>query len=132
MSACTRLTRSLSDFAKIVDAFDAKGVSFVSVTQQFNTTTSMGRLTLNMLLSFAQFEREVTGERIRDKIAASKQKGMWMGGPLPLGYAVKDRKLVIVRDEAEIVRGMFRRYLELRSVHLLQKELEQRLSLIHI
>ena len=86
-----RLTRSLSDFAKIVDAFDAKGVSFVSVTQQFNTTTSMGRLTLNMLLSFAQFEREVTGERIRDKIAASKQKGMWMGGVVPLGYDVADR-----------------------------------------
>ena len=90
-----RLTRSLSDFAKIVEAFDAKGVSFVSVTQQFNTTTSMGRLTLNMLLSFAQFEREVTGERIRDKIAASKQKGMWMGGLPPLGYDVEDRKLVV-------------------------------------
>ena len=90
-----RLTRSLSDFAKIVDVFDANGASFVSVTQQFNTTTSMGRLTLNMLLSFAQFEREVTGERIRDKIAASKRKGMWMGGNVPLGYDVQDRKLVI-------------------------------------
>lgn len=88
-----RLTRSLSDFAKIVEALDARGVSFVSVTQQFNTTSSMGRLTLNVLLSFAQFEREVTGERIRDKIAASKKKGMWMGGRLPLGYDLKDRKL---------------------------------------
>src|ERR1700688_490089 len=87
-----RLTRSLADFAKIVEIFDAKGVSFVSVTQQFNTTTSMGRLTLNVLLSFAQFEREVTGERIRDKIAASKKKGMWMGGVPPLGYAMRDRK----------------------------------------
>ena len=90
-----RLTRSLSDFAKIVEVFDKNGVSFVSVTQQFNTTTSMGRLTLNILLSFAQFEREVTGERIRDKIAASKKKGMWMGGQPPLGYDVKDRKLVV-------------------------------------
>ena len=86
-----RLTRSLADFAKMVEAFDARGVSFVSVTQQFNTTTSMGRLTLNVLLSFAQFEREVTGERIRDKIAASKRKGMWMGGMVPLGYDIKDR-----------------------------------------
>src|SRR5947199_1252941 len=91
-----RLTRSLADFAKIVEVFDEKGVSFVSVTQQFNTTTSMGRLTLNVLLSFAQFEREVTGERIRDKIAASKKKGIWMGGVPPLGYAVRDRKLIIV------------------------------------
>jgi site-specific DNA recombinase len=91
-----RLTRSLADFAKIVEIFDARGVSFVSVTQQFNTTTSMGRLTLNVLLSFAQFEREVTGERIRDKIAASKKKGMWMGGVPPLGYAAKDRKLVVI------------------------------------
>src|SRR5438552_10209676 len=90
-----RLTRSLADFAKIVEIFDAKGVSFVSVTQQFNTTTSMGRLTLNVLLSFAQFEREVAGERVRDKIAASKKKGMWMGGMPPLGYAVQDRKLVV-------------------------------------
>ncbi|WP_206020800.1 recombinase family protein [Roseococcus sp. SYP-B2431] len=99
-----RLTRSLSDFAKIVDVLDGHGASFVSVTQQFNTTTSMGRLTLNMLLSFAQFEREVTGERIRDKIAASKRKGMWMGGSVPLGYEVKDRKLVVHPAEAERVR----------------------------
>ncbi|MBU1210331.1 MAG: recombinase family protein [Alphaproteobacteria bacterium] len=118
-----RLTRSLSDFAKIVDAFDAKGVSFVSVTQQFNTTTSMGRLTLNMLLSFAQFEREVTGERIRDKIAASKQKGMWMGGNPPLGYDVADRKLVVNATEAETVRHIFRRYVALKSVLALQHEL---------
>ena len=89
----TDLTRSLADFAKMVEVFDARGVSFVAVTQQFNTTTSMGRLTLNVLLSFAQFEREVTGERIRDKIAASKQKGMWMGGLVPLGYDVRDRRL---------------------------------------
>ncbi len=119
-----RLTRSLSDFAKIVDAFDAKGVSFVSVTQQFNTTTSMGRLTLNMLLSFAQFEREVTGERIRDKIAASKQKGMWMGGLPPLGYDVADRKLVVNSGEAETVRHIFCRYIALRSVHALKLELD--------
>src|SRR5213080_3261035 len=99
-----RLTRSLADFAKIVEIFDAKGVSFVSVTQQFNTTTSMGRLTLNVLLSFAQFEREVTGERIRDKIAASKKKGMWMGGLPPLGYRAHDHKLIVVDSEAEIVR----------------------------
>ena len=118
-----RLTRSLADFAKIVDAFDAKGVSFVSVTQQFNTTTSMGRLTLNMLLSFAQFEREVTGERIRDKIAASKQKGMWMGGRPPLGYDVQDRKLVVNELEAERVRYIFRRYAELKSVLTLKEEL---------
>jgi len=119
-----RLTRSLSDFAKIVDAFDAKGVSFVSVTQQFNTTTSMGRLTLNMLLSFAQFEREVTGERIRDKIAASKQKGMWMGGVVPLGYDVADRKLVVNAAEADTVRHIFRRYAALKSVNALKDELE--------
>ncbi|PPD31358.1 MAG: recombinase family protein [Hyphomicrobium sp.] len=120
-----RLTRSLNDFAKIVDAFDAKGVSFVSVTQQFNTTTSMGRLTLNMLLSFAQFEREVTGERIRDKIAASKQKGMWMGGMLPLGYDVQDRKLVVNQSEAETVRHIFRRYAELKSVLALKEDLDE-------
>ena len=96
-----RLTRSLSDFAKIVEIFDANAVSFVSVTQAFNTTTSMGRLTLNVLLSFAQFEREVTGERIRDKIAASKKKGLWMGGLPSLGYEVKDRKLIVVEKEAE-------------------------------
>lgn len=119
-----RLTRSLADFAKIVDAFDAKNVSFVSVTQQFNTTTSMGRLTLNMLLSFAQFEREVTGERIRDKIAASKAKGMWMGGMTPLGYDAKDRKLVINSEEAETVRHIFRRYAALKSVRALKEGLD--------
>jgi site-specific DNA recombinase len=119
-----RLTRSLADFAKIVEIFDAKGVSFVSVTQQFNTTTSMGRLTLNVLLSFAQFEREVTGERIRDKIAASKKKGIWMGGVPPLGYRVRDRKLIVVEPEAETVRHIFRRYAALGSVRLLQRELE--------
>jgi DNA invertase Pin-like site-specific DNA recombinase len=119
-----RLTRSLRDFAKIVDAFDANNVSFVSVTQQFNTTTSMGRLTLNMLLSFAQFEREVTGERIRDKIAASKQKGMWMGGLVPLGYDVADRKLVVNASEADTVRHIYHRYTALKSVHLLKLELD--------
>ena len=111
-----RLTRSLADFAKIVERLDARQASFVSVTQAFNTTTSMGRLTLNVLLSFAQFEREVTGERIRDKIAASKKKGMWMGGPVPLGYQVIERKLVAVPEEAERVRMIMRRYLEVRSV----------------
>ncbi len=119
-----RLSRSLTDFAKIVDVFDANGVSFVSVTQQFNTTSSMGRLTLNMLLSFAQFEREVTGERIRDKIAASKKKGMWMGGTPPLGYDVRDRKLVVNEPEAETVRHIYRRYAELGSVRLLKHELD--------
>jgi site-specific DNA recombinase len=119
-----RLTRSLADFAKIVEILDARSASFVSVTQQFNTTTSMGRLTLNVLLSFAQFEREVIGERIRDKIAASKKKGMWMGGVPPLGYRVQDRKLVIVDGEAETVRAIFRRYAELGSVRLLKAELE--------
>lgn len=118
-----RLTRSLSDFAKIVDSFDRNGVSFVSVTQQFNTTSSMGRLTLNMLLSFAQFEREVTGERIRDKIAASKKKGMWMGGTVPLGYEVKDRKLEINKPEAERVREIFETYLTIGSVATLRHEL---------
>jgi DNA invertase Pin-like site-specific DNA recombinase len=111
-----RLTRSLSDFAKLVEQLDAKNVSFVSVTQAFNTTTSMGRLTLNVLLSFAQFEREVTGERIRDKIAASKKKGMWMGGMVPLGYDVVDRKLEVNEPEAEQVRTIYRRYLELGGV----------------
>ncbi len=111
-----RLTRSLADFAKIVERLDAKQASFVSVTQAFNTTTSMGRLTLNVLLSFAQFEREVTGERIRDKIAASKKKGIWMGGPVPLGYQVIERKLVPVPEEAERVRTIMRRYLEIRNV----------------
>src|SRR5947209_5348806 len=118
-----RLTRSLADFAKIVEILDTRGASFVSVTQQFNTTTSMGRLTLNVLLSFAQFEREVIGERIRDKIAASKRKGMWMGGVPPLGYRVQDRKLVIIDSEAEIVRSIFRRYAELGSVRSLKDEL---------
>jgi site-specific DNA recombinase len=121
-----RLTRSLTDFAKIVEILDARGASFVSVTQQFNTTTSIGRLTLNILLSFAQFEREVIGERIRDKIAASKKRGMWMGGVPPLGYRVRDRKLVIVDSEAEIVRTIFRRYAELGSVRLLKEELQAR------
>ena len=121
-----RLTRSLADFAKIVEILDARGASFVSVTQQFNTTTSMGRLTLNVLLSFAQFEREVIGERIRDKIAASKKKGMWMGGVPPLGYQAQDRKLIIVDSEAEIVRLIFRRYAELGSVRLLKDELDAR------
>jgi DNA invertase Pin-like site-specific DNA recombinase len=111
-----RLTRSLADFAKIVERLDAKEASFVSVTQAFNTTTSMGRLTLNVLLSFAQFEREVTGERIRDKIAASKKKGLWMGGPVPLGYQVVDRKLMPVPEEAQRVQAIMRRYLEVRSV----------------
>ena len=120
-----RLTRSLADFAKIVDVLDAHDASFVSVTQQFNTTTSMGRLTLNMLLSFAQFEREIAGERIRDKIAASKAKGMWMGGNVPLGYDVKDRKLVVNAAEASSVRSIFRRYAELGSVTLLKAELER-------
>ena len=115
-----RLTRSLADFAKLVELFDAHGVSFVSVTQQFNTTTSMGRLTLNVLLSFAQFEREVTSERIRDKIGASKRKGLWVGGVVPLGYQAKDRKITIVAAEAKTVRHIFRRYLELGSLnHLL-------------
>lgn len=105
-----RLTRSLVDFAKIVEALDARGVSFVSVTQQFNTTTSMGRLTLNVLLSFAQFEREVTGERIRDKIAASKKKGMWMGGPVPLGYDLQERKLIPNPKESALVGNIFDLY----------------------
>lgn len=121
-----RLTRSLADFAKIVEILDAKGASFVSVTQAFNTTTSMGRLTLNVLLSFAQFEREVTGERIRDKIAASKRKGMWMGGTVPHGYYVKDRKLLIEPTEAEDVRYIFTRYLELKSILKLADDLAAR------
>src|SRR5438552_2488090 len=118
-----RLTRALSDFAKLVEVFDRRGVSFVSVTQQFNTTTSMGRLTLNVLLSFAQFEREVTGERIRDKIAASKKKGLWMGGMPPLGYDVKNRKLVVNDAEARVVVDIYRRYLVLKSVRALKDEL---------
>jgi DNA invertase Pin-like site-specific DNA recombinase len=119
-----RLTRSLADFAKLVELFDAHNVSFVSVTQSFNTTTSMGRLTLNVLLSFAQFEREVTGERIRDKIAASKKKGMWMGGVVPLGYRVENRALHIVEDHAELVRALFRRYLEAGSVARLKQTMD--------
>jgi DNA invertase Pin-like site-specific DNA recombinase len=120
-----RLTRSLADFAKIVEVLDAHEVSFVSVTQQFNTTTSMGRLTLNMLLSFSQFEREVTGERIRDKIAASKQKGLWMGGHVPLGYEPDGRTLVIVEAEAETVRTLFRLYLELGTVRRVKEEADR-------
>jgi site-specific DNA recombinase len=121
-----RLTRSLADFARIVQVFDSQNVSFVSVTQQFNTTSSMGRLTLNVLLSFAQFEREVTGERIRDKIAASKRKGMWMGGRVPLGYDLKDRKLIVNPAEAKQVEEIFRAYLEVGCVRKLRAHLEQR------
>ena len=120
-----RLTRSLADFAKLVELFDAHNVSFVSVTQQFNTTTSMGRLTLNVLLSFAQFEREVTSERIRDKIAASKRKGLWVGGMVPLGYDTKDRKITVNEGEAEPVRTIFRLYLKLGSLNLLMAELRK-------
>lgn len=118
-----RLTRSLADFAKLVELFDAHGVSFVSVTQQFNTTTSMGRLTLNVLLSFAQFEREVTSERIRDKIGASKRKGLWVGGVVPLGYHAKDRKIAVVEEEAKTVRHVFGRYRQLGSLNLLLADL---------
>jgi site-specific DNA recombinase len=121
-----RLTRSLADFAKLVELFDGHNVSFVSVTQQFNTTTSMGRLTLNVLLSFAQFEREVTSERIRDKIAASKRKGLWVGGMAPLGYDTKDRKITVNKAEAETVRTIFRSYLKLGSLNLLMPELRKR------
>ena len=120
-----RLTRSLFDFAKIVETLDAHTVSFVSVTQSFNTTTSMGRLTLNVLLSFAQFEREVTGERIRDKFAASKKRGMWMGGNIPLGYDLKDRKLVINKKEAETVTTIFRLYVELGAVQKVKAEIDR-------
>src|SRR5271156_4808813 len=120
-----RLTRSLADFAKLVELFDAHQVSFVSVTQSFNTTTSMGRLTLNVLLSFAQFEGEVTGERIRDKIAASKRKGMWMGGVVPHGYRVENRALHVVEEHAVFVRNLFRRYLEIGSVGRLKAILDQ-------
>jgi len=120
-----RLTRSLADFAKLVELFDSQNVSFVSVTQSFNTTSSMGRLTLNVLLSFAQFEREVTGERIRDKIAASKRKGLWMGGVVPMGYRVEDRKLILDEEEAATVRRIFERYLALRSISKLQAELRR-------
>ena len=121
-----RLTRSLADFAKLVELFEAHGVSFVAVTEQFNTTTSMGRLTLNVLLSFAQFERELAGERIRDKFAASRRKGMWMGGTIPLGYEAKDRKLVINVDEADRVRVIFEQYLAVGCVSKLRENLEQR------
>jgi DNA invertase Pin-like site-specific DNA recombinase len=121
-----RLTRSLTDFAKLVELFDTHGVSFVSVTQQFNTTSSMGRLTLNVLLSFAQFEREVTAERIRDKIAASKAKGIWMGGPVPLGYNLGDREFLVNPREAELVREIFALYLEKGSVRALKAELERK------
>jgi site-specific DNA recombinase len=121
-----RLTRSLADFAKLVEAFDAKSISFVAVTQQFNTTTSMGRLTLNVLLSFAQFERELASERVRDKVAASRKKGKWTGGTIPLGYDTTDKKLVINKVEAETVRTIFRLYLELKSFGKLVAELDHR------
>src|SRR5438270_1189893 len=121
-----RLTRSLADFAKLVEAFDAKSISFVAVTQQFNTTTSMGRLTLNVLLSFAQFERELSSERVRDKIAASRRKGKWTGGTVPLGYEVRDKKLAINKAEAETVRTIFRRYLDLQSFSRLVADLDRR------
>jgi DNA invertase Pin-like site-specific DNA recombinase len=121
-----RLTRSLADFAKLVEAFDARSISFVAVTQQFNTTTSMGRLTLNVLLSFAQFERELSSERVRDKIAASRRKGKWTGGTVPLGYEAKDKKLVVNKAEAETVRIIFRLYLELQSFGKLVAELDRR------
>jgi len=121
-----RLTRALADFARMVELFDNQSVSFVAVTQQFNTTSSMGRLTLNVLLSFAQFEREVIGERIRDKVAASKRKGIWMGGTLPMGYDVRERKLVINQDEARTVSEIFERYLELGGVRELKNDLDQR------
>ena len=119
-----RLTRALTDFARIVETFDQQGVSFVSVTQQFNTTSSMGRLTLNVLLSFAQFEREVTGERIRDKVAASKKKGMWMGGWIPMGYIAKDRSLIVEEAEAKIIQTIFRLYCDLKNVRLVHGELD--------
>ena len=121
-----RLTRSLADFAKLIELFDAHRVSFVSVTQCFNTSSSMGRLTLNVLLSFAQFERELIGERVRDKIAASKRKGIWVGGPVPLGYATVDKKILVVPAEAEAVRTIFARYLELGSIRALAEDLDRR------
>src|SRR5712672_3521681 len=121
-----RLTRSLADFAKLVEAFDAKSISFVAVTQQFNTTTSMGRLTLNVLLSFAQFERELSAERVRDKVAASRRKGKWTGGTVPLGYDAKNKKLVVNKPEAETVRTIFRLYLEQKSFSKLVAELDRR------
>ncbi len=118
-----RLTRSLADFAKPVELFDAHEVSFVSVTQSFNTTSSMGRLTLNVLLSFAQFEREVIGERVRDKISASKRKGIWVGGPVPLGYRVAEKKIHVIPEEAELVRKIFASYLELGSTRAVTEAL---------
>ncbi|MCV0387587.1 MAG: recombinase family protein [Nitrobacter sp.] len=121
-----RLSRALMDFSRLVEVFDRHGVTFVSVTQSFNTTTSMGRLTLNVLLSFAQFEREVIGERIRDKVAASRKKGMWMGGWAPLGYEVKERKLVVVKEDAERVRAIFKRFVQLGSATAVAKELVAR------
>src|SRR4051794_17850091 len=121
-----RLTRSLADFAKLVEAFDAKSISFVAVTQQFNTTTSMGRLTLNVLLSFAQFERELSSERVRDKIAGSRRKGKWTGGTVPLGYEARAKKLAINKAEAETVRTIFRRYLDLQSFSKLVTDLNRR------
>src|SRR6266700_6644259 len=121
-----RLTRSLADFAKLIELFETHSVSFVSVTQSFNTRSSMGRLTLNVLLSFAQFERELIGERVRDKIAASKRKGIWVGGPVPLGYTAMDKKIVVVAAEAEAVRTIFARYLELGSVRALKEDLDRR------
>ena len=119
-----RLTRSLNDFARLIELFEARGVTFVSVTQQFNTTTSMGRLMLNVLLSFAQFEREVTCERIRDKIAAAKKKGLWMGGTPPIGYELKGKKLLVNKTQAQVVRHIFRRYVALKSVAKLCRELK--------
>src|SRR5712664_3095544 len=118
-----RLSRSMLDFLKLVETFDRRKVTFVSITQSFDTRSSMGRLTLNMLLSFAQFEREVTGERIRDKVAASRKKGMWMGGWTPLGYEVRDRKLLIHEEDAERVRSIFKRFAQLKSATLLAREL---------
>lgn len=119
-----RLTRSLTDFAKMVEAFDEAGVSFVSVTQAFNTTNSMGRLTLNVLLSFAQFEREVTAERIRDKVAASKRKGMWMSGAVPMGYDIREKALVVNPDEAASIKTIFETYLASGSVRVMAKQIE--------
>src|SRR5256712_6793518 len=121
-----RLTRSLADFAKLIELFDTHGVSFVSVTQSFNTSSSMGRLTLNVLLSFAQSERELIGERVRDKIAASKRKGLWVGGPVPLGYAAVDKKILVVPAEAAAVRTIIARYLELGSIRALAQDLDRR------
>jgi site-specific DNA recombinase len=121
-----RLTRSLADFAKLVETFDARSISFVAVTQQFNTTTSMGRLTLNVLLSFAQFERELASERVRDKVAASRKKSKWTGGTVPLGYEANDKKLVVNQTEAETVRTIFCRYLELKSFARLVADLDKR------